>query len=114
MASINKNMMGIKTDISVTELFSYVMMVLGVFLDHLTTPLGLNRGLSESNVLASYCLDAGVWILLDVALVMGVAATSYVVARASDREAAGLVLVFPIILGAVRLVAGIWNLSIIF
>jgi len=107
-------MISIDTDISVTELFSYVTVVFGVFLDHLTTMLGLSRGLSESNVLAGYCLDAGIWFLLDAALVVGVVATCYAVARASDGRRGALVLVFPFILGAFRLVAGIWNLSIIF
>lgn len=104
----------IDTDISIAELFSYVIMIFGVFLDHVTTLLGLNRGLLESNVFTRYCLDVGVWGFLDVALVVGVAVTSRMVARASNRRTAGLVLVFPIILGAVRLVAGIFNLSIIF
>ena len=106
-------MMNIKTGISITEFFSYIIMVFGVFLDHVTTYRGLNRGLFESNVLVEYCLDAGVWLLLDVMLVTGVVVTSYLVARASDGERLNLVLTFPLLLGVVRLAAGIWNLNII-
>jgi len=107
-------MMNIKTGISITEFFSYTMMVFGVFLDHVSTYQGLNRGLFESNILVKYFYDAGVWILLDVMLVAGVAATSYTVVRASNGGRLNLVLIFPLLLGVVRLAAGIWNLNILF
>ena len=113
ITSISKNMMNTKTGISITEFFSYTMMVFGVFLDHVSTYQGLNQGLFESNILVKYCYDAGVWILLDVTLVIGVVATSYLVARASSGGRLNLVLIFPIILGIIRLAAGIWNLNII-
>lgn len=107
-------MMNTKTGISITEFFSYTIMFFGVLLDHVTTYQGLNQGLFESNILVKYCYDAGVWILLDVTLVIGVVATSYLVARASNGGRLNLVLIFPIILGIMRLAAGIWNLNIIF
>jgi len=106
-------MMNTKTGISSTEFFSYIIMFFGVLLDHVTTYQGLNQGLFESNILVKYCYDAGVWILLDVTLVIGVVATSYLVARASDGGRLNLVLIFPVILGIMRLAAGIWNLNII-
>ena len=113
ITSISKNMMNIKTGISITEFFSYIIMVFGVFLDHVATYQGLSQGLFESNVLVKYCLDAGVWILLDVTLVTGVVVTSYIVARASNGGRLNLVLIFPLLLGIIRLAAGIWNLNII-
>jgi len=106
-------MMNIKTGISITEFFSYTLMVFGVFLDHVSTYQGLNQGLFESNIVVKYCLDAGVWLLLDVTLVAGVVATSYLVSRASSGGRLNLVLIFPLLLGIMRLAAGIWNLNII-
>lgn len=106
-------MMTIKTDISVPEFFSYTLMVFGVFLDHVTTYLGLNHGLFESNVWVNYCLDAGVWLLLDFTLVSGVAVTSYFIAHASKGGKLDRVMLFPFVFGVVRLAAAIWNLNII-
>jgi len=105
-------MMNVKTDISITEFFSYIIMVFGVLMDHVTTYLGLKQGMYESNVLVKYFLGCGVWILFDAMLVIGVMATSYIVARATNGERLYLVLIFPLILGFVRLAAGIWNLNI--
>jgi hypothetical protein len=106
-------MMNVKNDISITEFFSYVIMVFGVLMDHVTTYLGLKHGMFESNFLVEYFLGSGAWIFLDAVLIVGVVATSYVVARASDGGRLDLVLIFPLLLGVVRLAAGIWNLNII-
>ncbi len=104
-------MMNVEKGISIAEFFSYVVMIFGVLVDHVTTYRGLEHGMFESNFLVEYLLDAGAWIFLDAALVVGVVATSYVVARTSDMGR--LDLIFPLILGVVRLAAGLWNLNIL-
>lgn len=92
---------------------SYIVAVVGVFLDHFSTSLGLSLGLVETNLHAAALMDAGLWLIVDMVLVTGILSTTYLIIHHTDERYRGLMLVFPLLIGFCRIVAAVFNFNLI-
>ena len=95
------------------EIPAYILAVVGVTLDHFSTHLGLSRGLSEANLYAATLIDAGLWLIVDSILIIGILSTTYVLIHHTEEKYRWLMLFFPLILGFCRMAVAIFNLNLL-
>jgi len=85
---------------------------LSIMLDHLTTRIGISRiDLVESNPLTLLLMERGAWLYVDAAIFVGLIYTTHHLMGRSRNENK-LFLLFPLVTGIVRLVAGVSNLML--
>ena len=92
-------------------LIAYPLTVLGMAVDQLSTTIGLQQpNITETNPVALFLMDAGLWLPVDLALTL----LSVVMAELLGRKR-GLwqVTAFPLFYGVLRLLFGIHNVSLI-
>lgn len=95
------------------ETCSYLALILGVALDHVTTSLGITRfNLLEANIIAKSLMDLGVWGYVDMVLCLLFIMFSYLSYRKILQKQSNLMFVFPLSSGFIRLILSIWNVSI--
>lgn len=95
--------------------WAYLLLILGVLLDEATTYLGLSQGLVELNPYAASLISRGLWPLIDIALIIAVILlTEYVDNWAERRLGRRVFILLPILLGGLRLMAGLHNLFNLF
>ena len=89
-------------------------MVSGAIGDHLSTMVALTRPyIYETNPFTLQLMAKGLWEAADLALIaLGITIPFFLIRRFRKPSFRWL-LAYPIIFGAVRLIACIWNLSVI-
>jgi hypothetical protein len=95
------------------ELSSYLLLILGVSTDQLSTRIGLSRyNLYESNVFAARLMDLGLWGYVDLFLCLFIIVMTRNLYKKHLEEKAELLFIFPLISGLIRLVTGLMNFSL--
>ena len=95
------------------ELSSYLLLILGVSTDQLSTRIGLSRyNLYESNVFAARLMDLGLWGYVDLFLCLFIIVMTRNLYNKHLEEKAELLFIFPLISGLIRLVTGLMNFSL--
>lgn len=95
------------------ETWSYITLILGVTLDNFTTKLGIsNFNLYESNYITKSLMDLGLWSYFDILLCATFIIFSYKAYRILLQKQNKYMFIFPLISGSIRLLVGVWNISI--
>ena len=97
------------------EFYSIGTFVMGVATDHVSTTIGLMTGrLIEQNPFVNWLINLRLWFLFDL-FVLGV--VSFVVTRIYRKWESPnrwTVLIFPFMVGIVRLLAGLHNIVLLY
>jgi hypothetical protein len=113
----NTSFMGsaIQTSIKTwVELLSYCILTLGTLGDYISTHIGLTyENLYETNPITSQLMAKGMWLPVNLVIVMLSIAVPFLIIRFSKENYRRCILSFPIMHGIVRLSACIWNISLI-
>ena len=99
------------------ERMAYVSVVIGLFLDQLSTRLVIAHPyIYEGNKYVVMMMERGVWLLTDVVVVLGCIQIPYLFIRQMrDRLPYGryIALVIPMTVGLVRSMAATWNVCLL-
>jgi len=96
------------------EVLAYILLVAGTLGDHLSTVVALTRPyIFETNPLTVRLMARGLWLPLDLVLIAVGIAVPYLLMRLKGNSAFRGLLAYPLVLGAIRLGACVWNLSLI-
>ena len=86
----------------------------GVILDHLTTSMGMSVGLKESNMFTCYLIENGLWVYADITLfIILIAIINFFNDKLAPKNSRA-VLIFPLLSGFMRMVAGALNMVLLF
>jgi hypothetical protein len=103
-----------RTPLTRLEVGAYLLLVVGVAGDHLSTTVGLARkNLIESNPIALSLMQSGLWTNTDVALIFVTIAMTYFLLRIRENPVAKYMLIYPSLAGLIRLVVTLSNLTLI-
>jgi hypothetical protein len=84
---------------------------MGLMLDHLTTKIGVNLfELKEANELTFFLIKNGLWVYVDTLLFISVISLIRIYWDKLTMKGNKFIIVFPLISGSVRMIAGIWNM----
>lgn len=96
------------------EAFAYFLLILGTIGDHLSTMIALRFPyIYETNQFAVFLMSRGLWLPFDLLLIALGIAIPYLILRVKEGGLFRGLLAYPIVLGAIRLGACLWNLSLI-
>lgn len=96
------------------ELFSYLVLVVGTLGDHVSTVIALSRPyIYESNPFTVHLMERGLWLPVDIVLIVLGIGIPYVLIRLTNRRSFQALLAYPLVHGLARLGACIWNFSLI-
>jgi len=86
----------------------------GVILDHLTTKIGINFfHFKESNIFTCYLIENGLWIYVDVILFISFILIISFFNDLLTAKSNKMVLIFPLVAGSLRMMAGMWNIILL-
>ena len=96
------------------EVLAYILLVAGTLGDHLSTVIATERPyIYEANPFTVKLMALGLWLPIDLVLIaVGILIPYLLIRRMGHPSFKGL-LAYPLVLGAVRLGACIWNFSLI-
>ena len=87
----------------------------GILLDHITTNIGLNVfTIEESNIITYFLIENGLWMYVDLILFVSVISLLRFVSNKLTEKSNIVVLIFPFLSGLIRMIAGIWNMVILY
>lgn len=96
------------------EAFAYLILTAGTLGDHISTMIGLNHPyIYETNPITVQLMAMGLWLPADLSLIALGIAVPYLLIRLLKHPSLKGLLAYPLVLGAIRFVACIWNLSLI-
>jgi len=96
------------------EVLAYTLLVVGTLGDHVSTMLALRQPyIHEANPFTAALISNGLWLPFDLLLIALGIAVPYFLLRFKHGEPLKALLAYPLVLGAIRLGACIWNLSLI-
>lgn len=88
---------------------------IGVAIDHLSTSIGLMTGcLVELNPFTLHLISLRLWLLFDISILCALSWSLITIFRKWDLKEKRILLFLPIIVGVVRLGAGIHNIFLLF
>lgn len=90
------------------------MLVAGTLGDHVSTVVGLTRPyIYEANPFTFKLMARGLWLPVDLVLIALGIAIPYLLIRLKRRPHFKALLAYPLVHGALRLGACLWNISLI-
>jgi hypothetical protein len=96
------------------ELLPYCILTIGTLGDYISTHIGLTfENLRETNPITSQLVTNGMWLPVNLVIVMLGIVVPFLIFRFSKDENYRCILTFPIVYGILRLSACIWNISLI-
>ena len=96
------------------EYSSYFIYLLGIFLDYVTTKIGVsNFHLVEANAVTSFLMQRGLWLTTNLLMFLVIMLLSSHVLKKGDIRHSYLVLASPTMCGLVRIFIGIHNFILI-
>ncbi|MFB0543992.1 MAG: hypothetical protein ACETVR_04340 [Candidatus Bathyarchaeia archaeon] len=96
------------------EVFAYMLLIVGTLGDHVSTVVALRfPHIYETNPLTLALMSKGLWLPLDLVLIVLGIAIPYLILRIKRGGPFRGLLAYPLVLGAIRLGACIWNFSLI-
>ncbi|MBS7631184.1 hypothetical protein KEJ47_06375 [Candidatus Bathyarchaeota archaeon] len=96
------------------EVFAYVLSVVGTLGDQISTMIGLTKeGIYESNPFVRQLISNGLWLPLDLAVVILGIGIPFLLIRSFRHPSLKGLIAYPLVFGLVRLGACVWNLSLI-
>lgn len=96
------------------EYSSYIIYFLGIFLDYVTTKIGINNlHLVEANAVTSFLMQRGLWLTTNLLMFLVIMLLSSHVLKKGDIRHSYLVLASPTMCGLVRIFIGIHNFILI-
>ena len=92
------------------EAFSYIMLTLGISLDHISTEIGLrNPNIYETNPLALMLMKNNVWWAFDITLIISFCICTHYIIKVYYPKKQWLVFL-PLLTGVFRFSIGIYNI----
>jgi hypothetical protein len=85
---------------------------ISILIDHLTTIIGINHGLAETNLLTHSLMAAGQWTFIDLAIGVSLVLATHVLMK-HNRTGYMFFLFFPFMAGVIRLLAGLNNIFLL-
>jgi len=99
----------------VIEIISYIILIVGVSLDHSSTMYALTLpDAYEVNPFVRSLMAKNLWLFGDIFVVITAIFIPYFMIRLIDRWEMQVVLAYPIVHGFLRICCGIHNLGVIF
>jgi len=96
------------------EYSSYIIYFLGIFLDYVTTKIGIsNFHLVEANAFTSFLMQRGLWLTTNLLMFLVTMLLSSHVLNKWDIRYSYIVLASPTLCGLVRIFIGIHNFILI-
>jgi len=96
------------------EAFAYVLLIVGILGDHVSTMTALQFPyIYETNQFTVALMSRGLWLPFDLILITLSIAIPYLIIRIKRGGPYIGLLAYPLVLGAIRLGACAWNLSLI-
>ncbi len=96
------------------EIISYLTLVVGVLGDHISTMIAIQRpNIYEANPTTVTLLEMGLWLPVDIALIVIGIVVPYILIRKTKREEFKALLAYPLVHGLIRFAACLWNFSLI-
>ncbi|RLI09013.1 hypothetical protein DRO42_05320 [Candidatus Bathyarchaeota archaeon] len=96
------------------EVFAYLLLVAGILGDHLSTVVALTRPyIYEANPFTVRLMARRLWLPFDLVLIAVGIAVPYLLIRLTGRPFFKALLAYPLVHGAIRLGACLWNISLI-
>jgi len=100
-----------KEEMKRMEKFSYILVLVGVVGDQVSTRVALSTPyLYESNPFSVKLMTMGLWLPFDLVLLLVGIAIPWMIMRRWGKCA---VLVYPFLYGAIRFAAAVWNISLL-
>jgi len=96
------------------EYLAYLLVVIGILGDEITTRIGLARGFVEGNLHTAWLLNNGLWLLVDAVLIAVCVLLPNWFMKRYDFPGKQAVFGFPITVGVLRFSACLWNLRLLF
>jgi hypothetical protein len=97
------------------EAISYILLMLGVLGDHISTNIALSRSyIRESNPIALNLMNQGLWVQTDLLLVIVSIAIVFITTRVIKNTTYRAIFLLPAICGLFRLGVTFWNISLLF
>ena len=101
-------------DIKKKDLMIITLFVLGCIVDHTTTLYGLQLpNIIESNPLVLRMITAGIWNVIEVAIILLGTASAFAILRDNSKELETLSMATLGSVGVVRMYAGYLNITLI-
>ena len=96
------------------EYSSYFIYLLGIFLDYVTTKIGVsNFHLVEANAVTSFLMQRGLWLTTNLLIFLVIMLLISYVLKKGDISHSYLVLASPTMCGLVRIFIGVHNFILI-
>ncbi len=103
-------------NITTIEKVAYSLMAIGCTLDHVLTSVVITHPfIFELNENVQMMMDRKIWLISDIALVVGIISLSYLfIQKMEHKKPQGRygILVLPAFIGFTRLLAAIWNVGV--
>jgi uncharacterized membrane protein len=96
------------------ERISYLILILGVFADQVSTRIGIQSlNLIESNPITSFLIQNGVWLFFDIVLIILILYISTYLIHSNEKKYFSFVYLYSLISGLIRIYASICNVNLI-
>jgi len=97
------------------EKIAYVIIVVGVLLDHASTMYALTQpNIVEVNPFVLSLMEKDLWLLGDLLVMASGTIFIYALIRMIDKPEAIYLLIYPIVHGLIRIAAAVHNFGVIF
>jgi hypothetical protein len=107
-------LINIYSQLSFKERASYIILIIGVIADHISTSIGIKSlNLIESNPITRYLIQNDSWLIIDLLLILCIFYISSHLINSNKGKNFSFLYLYSLISGLVRLYASFLNFSLI-